>query len=190
MPKYKRIGLAPAPTLDADSNQTLFSQENFRRWDFTGPGTFAIASGVIHRFLLPANCRRHWFWIAAGAHLHVSNLDYWFVQGCLNFTRAGRPVGCVLFGDADQQSAGYAPQRDAAKRLVLRTSPDGNGSVQPSIRFQEFNGSAVRANLDIGAIEIPVLADAVDYDVEASRVEINSGAAVRILTGCRILSVP
>jgi hypothetical protein len=194
--KYRRLA-PPIQTLDDDSGQTLFSLETFKEWDFTNTGTpqvFTIAENgtILHRFQLAATARRHLFWIAAGAHFYANNaVDFWFVQGCLNFYRAGRPVGCVIFGDADSLSAAYAPQVAAAKRKIIRTAPDGNGSPQVTLRF-EANVGGVRHNLDIGCLEIPIVADSCDYVLEASRIEFNSapGNVVKILTGCRIISTP
>jgi hypothetical protein len=196
--KYLRI-TPPPESLDNYLQQTLFSQEQFVEHDFIkvgvpSPEVFTIAENgtVLHKFQLPATANQHLFWIAAGAHYYANSAtDFWFVQGCLKFYRAGRPVGCYFFGDADNLSAAYAPQVAAATRKILRTAPDGNGSPYTTLRF-EANTGGVRHNLDIACAPIPILADAVDYVLEASRIELNSGPGntVKILTGCRIISTP
>ena len=196
--KYRRLA-PPAETLDDYRDQTLFSQEIFKEWNFAklaapSPEVYTIAENgtVLHKFQLAATARQHLIWIAPGANLHDSGADFWFVQGCLNFYRAGRAVGCVIFGDCDQQSAGQAGQIAAATRKLVRTAPDGNGSTQPVLRFQTTNAVSVRNNLDMACISIPVLADALDYQLQSSRIEFNSaiGQRIHILTGCRIISTP
>jgi hypothetical protein len=195
--KYRRIAPS-AESLDDYRDQTLFSQEKFTQWDYTKAGApqevYSLAEGgtVLHKFQLPATARQHFFWIASGAYFHESSADFWFVQGCLNFYRAGRPVGCFIFGDCDQASAATATQVAAATRQLIRTAPDGTGSPQTTLRFQKIYAGGVRNNLDISCFVVPVVADSVDWQLNSSRVEFNSGPGVRIfiLTGCRIISTP
>lgn len=164
------------------------TNEEYRKYEWLNNAPAEpVPAGPLFSLPLPPAKVRRWCWLAAGSFLQDAVDDYWYVFGRLDFFRAGSKTGELLFNDASSRVPAAA--RAAAPRLVLRLRPDGLGSRQPVLKYEQQDGTFVRSNLDLPAFYIEVEADRVDYCVEKTYYGGNAAHEFKLLLGTRILSL-
>lgn len=154
----------------------------FTLTDFIGPG-------VLFDLKVPADAPLRHIWIAAGAFLQQSNSDHWFMQGKLNFYFQGENVGKLDFSDASAELS--SSEKDIGVRKPLRIRPDGTGSTQPALRYQEFKSTLgtpyERDNLDLSAFTLGIVCDRIEYEMEKCYAT-GSATILKLLYGLKVVS--
>jgi len=168
-----------------NNGNQIHTDERFKRWQWsTGVATDPIPVGVLHSFAIPIEMSRRFVWIAAGTAINFAG-DFWFVQGRLEFSAQGQKTGHFHFSDCSEVLD--TTRRALAVRTVTSMKPDGTGSRQPVVRYQETNSAMERNNLDMPCFEFNVEADRIDYVMERSYYDVTTGPLVW-LTGMRVAS--
>jgi hypothetical protein len=182
--------------VEANPETGITTSEKFVTHFYASSGVVArpIAVGVCYEWSVPAGAATHYAWIAAGAYYHQTDdyVNQWLIQGQLNFFRGGRAIGEFYFGD----HSGLIDVATGKKagRTLLRFRPDGGGSYQPILRYQEdgIDPLVARTYLDLSCFSIPVRCDKIQYEIKSFYIDPfpTRTGAINFLTGARIVSLP
>lgn len=167
--------------------------EKFIRYGWAIPltPTELVAPGIVTELTQQVlkGKRKRYIWIAAGASIQTADADEWFIFGRLSFFRKGTSVGTFEFCDCSAET--FAATRAEAPRQLSRIKPNGTGSTQPVLQFNDYLPASgyVRDNLDCPCFEFEIDCDEVRYEVEKAYFNGNPANYFAIVIGAKIVSV-
>lgn len=167
----------------------MHTAEQFRTYISPSPDPAdaePFGPGELFELVVQPDYQMRHIWLAAGSWRQQGLTDEWYVFGRLDFYLQGQVRGQFHFCDASSYILDAT--RDAAPKAITRIRPDGNGSTQPTLRFDYDTGGAYhRDNLDLSCFSFRVPCDRVRYVVEKTFTNgtINQ---CRLVLGCKIVS--